>query len=332
MQEKDGEKLYKKGLEALNRGDTLSALSYFERAIKIERSPSVCSGYAYCIAKERGQISNAISLCEEAIQKEPQNTFHYLNLGRIYLIYNKRAEAIKTFREALKYEENPVIIEILNNLGLRRPPIIKFLKRSNPVNKYLGIIFRTKRWRKPLYASFILFFALTILFIFLYIHSEKPQLSVSEVKPELPTKPLEIKPEVPSTLPEEIKPEPPSSKSEVSPEKITQKAEVKNQDTHLLESKQGIHTLELIAEDSTWILLNIDESKSKEMLLNQGEHLKFNAKKTFFLKIGNAGGVKLIFDGKEVAIPKEKGKVITITLPVPSDSTSETSKKNIGTE
>ncbi|NWF52859.1 MAG: DUF4115 domain-containing protein [Nitrospirae bacterium] len=332
MQEKDGEKLYRKGLEALNRGDTLSALSYFERAINIERSPSVCSGYAYCIAKERGQISNAISLCEEAIQKEPQNTFHYLNLGRIYLIHNNRAEAIKTFREALKYEENPVIIEILNTLGLRRPPVIKFLKRNNPVNKYLGIILRTNRWRKPLYALIISFIAITTLFIFLYIPSEKPKIPISEVNPESPIKPLEVKPEVPSTTPEEIKSKPPSPELEVSPDKATQKVEVRPKDNHILETKQDIHTLELIAEDSTWIHLNIDEGKSREILLNQGEHIKLNAKKTFSLKIGNAGGVKLIFDGKEVATPKEKGKVITITLPLSYDSTSETSKKNIDTE
>lgn len=136
-----------KGVEALALGNTLSALSYFEKAINIEDSPVVSSYYAFCIAKARGQVSKAISLCEGAIKKEPQNSIHYLNLGRIYLIDNNKADAIETFREGLKYEANQQIVDELNRLGTRKPPIIRFLERSNPLNKYLGIILEKLRLR-----------------------------------------------------------------------------------------------------------------------------------------------------------------------------------------
>lgn len=331
MYEADVEKIFKKGLEALNRGDTLSALSHFEKIINIERIPSVCSAYAYCIAKERGQISNAISLCEEAIQKEPQNAFHYLNLGRIYLIDNNRAEAIKTLREGLKYEENQVIIEILNKLGLRRPPIIKFLKRSHPLNKYLGIILRTKRGRKTVYASIIFLLILTMSFILFQYYSERTEVPIPDLKTELQTKPLETKPEAIPT-PTEIKPEVPTTKTENIPDKTTHTPEIKSQDSKILESNKYIHTLELIADDKTWILVNIDDTQTKEILLNQGEHIKLNAKKTFYLKIGNAGGVKLIFNGKEIEPLGEKGKVVTITLPQTTVSSTETPKKSFDSE
>lgn len=142
MSDVEAEKLFTKGLEALNQGDTLSALACFEKATSIENSPIICSYLAFCVAKERGQFSRAILLCEEAITKEPKNSAHYLNLGRIYLLINKKADAINIFRIGLSYEENQQIVAELNKLGTRKPPLIPFLKRKNPINKYLGIILK----------------------------------------------------------------------------------------------------------------------------------------------------------------------------------------------
>ena len=141
------ERLFTKGLEALANGSILSALVFFEKAIKIENNPAIWSYLAFCIAKERGQFSKAISLCEEAIKKEPNNSAHYLNLGRIYLLTNKKAEAINIFREGLNHEENQQIVDELNKLIIRKPPVIPFLKRTNPLNKYLGIILKLLRLR-----------------------------------------------------------------------------------------------------------------------------------------------------------------------------------------
>lgn len=145
MQDKEAERLLEKGLEALAQNETLTALSYFERAISIEDSPVISSCYGFCIAKERGQLGKAISLCEEAMKKEPQSSLHYLNLGRVYLLSNRKADAVKIFREGLNYGENQQIIDELNKLGIRNQPVIPFLKRSNPLNKYLGIMLKKLR-------------------------------------------------------------------------------------------------------------------------------------------------------------------------------------------
>jgi tetratricopeptide (TPR) repeat protein len=147
MQDADAEKLFAKGLEALGHGETLPALSFFEKALKIEDSPSIWSYLAFCIAKERGQISKAITLCQEAIKKEPNNSAHYLNLGRIFLFTNNKEDAIKIFREGLNYEVNQGIIYELNRLVIRKPPVIPFLKRNNPINKYLGLMLKLLKLR-----------------------------------------------------------------------------------------------------------------------------------------------------------------------------------------
>jgi len=136
------ERLLEKGVEAISQGKMTSALSYFEKALNLGNSPVISSYFAFCIAKERGQISKAISLCSEAVRNDPQNPIHYLNLGRIYLLAGIKFDAVKILREGVKYEENQQIIDELNRLGTRKRPIFPFLKRSNPLNKYLGILLR----------------------------------------------------------------------------------------------------------------------------------------------------------------------------------------------
>lgn len=147
MQNAEAERLYTKGVEHLSQGNTLSALSCFEKALKQEDSPHIWSHFALCIAKERGQIRKAMLLCKEAIEREPDNSVHYLNLGRIYLFTHKKAEAITILREGLNHEPNEQIVDELNNLVPRKPPVIQFLNRNNPINKYLGIILKILRLR-----------------------------------------------------------------------------------------------------------------------------------------------------------------------------------------
>ena len=147
MSDAEAERLFMKGVETLDQDNTLSALSYFEKAMNIEHSLIISSYFAFCVAKERGQSNKAISLCKEAIKKDPESSIHYLNLGKIYLLSNKREDAIKIFRDGLNYEANQKIVDELNKLGTIKLPVMSFLKRSSLLNKYLGIIFNKMRLR-----------------------------------------------------------------------------------------------------------------------------------------------------------------------------------------
>ncbi len=73
--------------------------------------------------------------------------------------------------------------------------------------------------------------------------------------------------------------------------------------------------LEVVATDTTWLLVTIDKADSKEVLMNPGEAVTWHAKKGFFLKIGNAGGIRLVFNGKEISKLGEKGQVVQMNLP-----------------
>ncbi|MBI5100978.1 MAG: tetratricopeptide repeat protein [Nitrospirae bacterium] len=138
MAKAEAEKLYCEGADALDRGNTLFALACFEKAVQKDDHPLYSSCLAYCIAKERGQFQMAISLCKRAIALEPDRSAHYLNLGRIYLMTGDKPDAISTFRDGLRNEANTQIIAELDRLGTRKAQVISFLKRSNPINIYLG--------------------------------------------------------------------------------------------------------------------------------------------------------------------------------------------------
>ncbi|MCL4475968.1 MAG: hypothetical protein M1508_07060 [Nitrospirae bacterium] len=142
MPETEAEKFFTSGLKALAQEDTLAALALFEKAVQRDEKPAYCSYLALCIAKERGQFQLAVTLCEKAKAREPQNPVHYLNLGKVYLYAGKTDDAIRTFREGLSREKDQKIIDELNKLGTRKPPVISFLKRSNPANRFLGTILK----------------------------------------------------------------------------------------------------------------------------------------------------------------------------------------------
>lgn len=73
--------------------------------------------------------------------------------------------------------------------------------------------------------------------------------------------------------------------------------------------------LEVFATDTTWLLVLTDKTDPKELLLKPGDSAKWHAKNCFSLKIGNAGGIRLVFNGKEIKKLGEKGQVINIDLP-----------------
>jgi hypothetical protein len=58
-----------------------------------------------------------------------------------------------------------------------------------------------------------------------------------------------------------------------------------------------------------------DKTDPKEILLKPGDSAKWHAKNSFSLKIGNAGGIRLVFNGKEIKKLGEKGQIINIDLP-----------------
>jgi tetratricopeptide (TPR) repeat protein len=65
----------------------------------------------------------------------------YLNLGRAYVAAGKKKEAVEALSKGLRYDKgNRELKKELLLLGVRKRPVVPFLSRSNPINKYIGMV------------------------------------------------------------------------------------------------------------------------------------------------------------------------------------------------
>ena len=133
--------MLKRGVEAVDNGDTRTGMFCLEDLFEKKPDPLITSYYAVCLAKERGEVKRAFELCDEARDDDPGNPVHYLNLGRVYLAAGMKREAIKVFRDGLLYRKYPLISRELDRLGWRRPPVLPALRREHPLNRILGRMF-----------------------------------------------------------------------------------------------------------------------------------------------------------------------------------------------
>jgi hypothetical protein len=82
------------------------------------------------------------------------------------------------------------------------------------------------------------------------------------------------------------------------------------------------HSLSVQAKEVTWIEVAIDGKEPFDVLLKEGERIVWKASREFFLVIGNAGGVELKFDGEDLQLYGESGRVVRLRLP-PEDAPVE---------
>jgi len=108
----------------------------------------------------------------------------------------------------------------------------------------------------------------------------------------------------PSAKPQSVEASTNSRPAEASP------VEAKQSEEPVLESKK----LTIVCQERTWVRIVIDGAEQKELMLNPEEVVTLNAKKSFDLLIGNAGGVKLFYNGKDMGFTGQKGQVRHISL------------------
>jgi hypothetical protein len=67
----------------------------------------------------------------------------YLNLGRAFLLAGKKKEAVENFIKGLGHDRvNIELKKEMQLLGIRKAPLVPFLPRTNPINKYVGMLLR----------------------------------------------------------------------------------------------------------------------------------------------------------------------------------------------
>ena len=139
-QELSPEEHHRKGLQLLEAGDGQDGFESLSCAyLRAPENACYRSSYALALALVRGQFLGAVELARASVRQEFCNPDLYLNLSRIYLAFDFRAEAVRFLRRGLMVDpKNERVQRQLAELGIRRRPPIRSLPRSHALNRWLG--------------------------------------------------------------------------------------------------------------------------------------------------------------------------------------------------
>lgn len=142
---------FNEAMDLLGAGRGLDALDLLRKGIEMYPGDPLLMSYCGCLYSIAGKKhKEGIKMCRDAIkqldssvslEKEVYYPSFYLNLGRAYLGAGKKRDAVSAFNLGLQADpKDQDIIKELKKLGSRRRQPIPFLKRSNPINKYMGLL------------------------------------------------------------------------------------------------------------------------------------------------------------------------------------------------
>lgn len=77
----------------------------------------------------------------------------------------------------------------------------------------------------------------------------------------------------------------------------------------------GKKILEIKALAKTWIRVETDTGATEEVMMAPGDIQVFTAKESFNLQTGNAGGMRLRYDGRELPVLGKMNQTLSLTLP-----------------
>jgi len=126
------------------------AVNHFQEAIMLEpQAKGYLSYLGLAVAHADRKYSDAEQLCRRPIEVEYHRPEHYHNLGEVFLLANRTADAIKAFNQALSWNPNyEAANDTLRKLGVRKPPVVPVLPRSHPINVMLGKALRGGKKRR----------------------------------------------------------------------------------------------------------------------------------------------------------------------------------------
>jgi tetratricopeptide (TPR) repeat protein len=140
------ENAFRRGLAELVDGNAVSAAESFQSAILIEvqqgvRRPQMryLSYYGLARAQAHGATPQSIQACETAARRDFFNPDLLLNLGKVYLTAGKMTKALATFQRGLELApRHKGLLAEFAKVDRREAPPLSVVKRSHPLNKFLG--------------------------------------------------------------------------------------------------------------------------------------------------------------------------------------------------
>jgi tetratricopeptide (TPR) repeat protein len=150
------EEHYRRGSAELEAEQFAGALEHFRAAHRLDpASPRYRSYFGLCLGLAERRFDKALELCRSAAKQEFYNPALYHNLARVHLAFGFKAEAIRYLRRGLMIDpECEAIGAELRQLGVRRRPVLGFLRRQNTLNRWCGLLRRRVGHEPPDFEAF----------------------------------------------------------------------------------------------------------------------------------------------------------------------------------
>ena len=132
--------LYNRAIEMLNRNRASAARKHLEEALQIcPQHPAYLSLYGLCVAIDAEDFDSARRICEKAVKMNPSDPVNRVNLGKVFRLQGDNGSAYEEFLAAWQLDRlHPAPAAELTRMGIRRPPVLRFLPRSHWANIFLG--------------------------------------------------------------------------------------------------------------------------------------------------------------------------------------------------
>ncbi|VAV83045.1 hypothetical protein MNBD_DELTA01-700 [hydrothermal vent metagenome] len=132
------------------------ALAIFETGRCYKDDPVATSYYALCVAAYRKDAKIAANICKNAVRRGFYSPELFLNLGKIYLLAERKDLAIKAFSKGLCVDRaHKGLKKQLKRLGTRRAAPISFLPRGHAINIMIGQLTHKIKQQKQAHAEHI---------------------------------------------------------------------------------------------------------------------------------------------------------------------------------
>lgn len=138
----DLDDLLGRGDDAWSNGDRQGAHDLYRAAQQIDgNDPRVLSRLGMTLTIVARDEYKGVAFCEEALRRGCDDADSLWRLALVYQATFQRERAVRAVRRGLQIDGNhPGLIDLIVALGVRSPPVLSFLKRSHPLNKYLGLL------------------------------------------------------------------------------------------------------------------------------------------------------------------------------------------------
>lgn len=101
--------------------------------------PPIASSYLGHALARQGRLREGRQRCEEAARAQFYQPEVLANLAHVYLLSGERRRSFAVVQRGLKLDPgHRGLNALLDELGERRPPVLRFLSRGNPLNLFLG--------------------------------------------------------------------------------------------------------------------------------------------------------------------------------------------------